>query len=90
MEPVIVVRVEENRLMHWITVRAFCLDVHVERIAIGIAITMLDFASKVDVVPIASYVPEPTLTQNAFSEVSFTVMYKNDEAREKFLKFIKK
>lgn len=92
MLPNISAAVEENKLFHRITVRFLCNNSVDERMALLLATTMVQVAEKrnIEVKLIQEYIPESsTLEPSLYSKVSFSVLYKDDVAREKFLKIVK-
>ena len=90
MESRVIIGIEDDKLMHRMTIRILCDDERAENVAISIAVTLLEIAEHCEVKPIFKYIPESGMVPKAkYSKVSFSVLYKDDKAKEKFLKFLK-
>ena len=81
--------VSENKLLRRINVRAYCDKKEAEKVAITIFVMMIMASSKFNLKLWNEYVEdEDSPFSNMYSEVSFTVLYKDEESKENFLNII--
>lgn len=89
----IICSVEENRLLRRITVRQFCKDEELKALAIVLAVVTLEKIEQMEDLKLyeGQYV-ENRENSSYFSrmpiEVSYSVLYRTDDAKKKLLKLI--
>lgn len=81
--------VSDNKFLRRINVRAYCVEEAAEKVALMIFIRMIEASSKFNLKIWNEYVEEDNSPfANMYSEVSFTVLYKDKEDRDKFVNLI--
>ena len=87
MEPTLI-KVEEERLFHRITVRIAYFDEFSLVCALIFACYVIERAENLEVKLWDSYVEEQMWNEIFMQNVSFSVLYKDDNARDNFLKLV--
>ena len=86
----ITLAIEDDQLLRRITVRAYCFDEEGREVAMMFAVKLLEVVEKFNLrIWNNGYVePKVKLPNLIHSTVSFTVLYKSQEARNKFIDFL--
>lgn len=86
----LIVKVDENDLIRSITTRVYCKNEFEKTIALSFAVRILEQAEFINVRECNEAVEEEyPLPVYAPFKVSFSVLYKDEEARKKFLELLK-
>ena len=86
----ITLAIEDDHLLRRITVRAYCFDEEGKEVAMMFAVKLLEAVEKFDLrIWNNGYVETRVkLPIKIHSAVSFSVLYKSQEARNKFIEFL--
>ena len=81
--------VNDNKFLRRITVRAYCVEEAAQSVALAIFVKMIEASSKFNLKIWNEYVDSDEAPfDNMYSQVSFTVLYKDEEDRDAFINLI--
>ena len=87
----IILGIEEDKLIRNMIVRVLCANRAAYKVGILIAVHVLEEAEKIDVKPYYVERVEKAIVHASMPyAISFSVLYKDKEAREKFIDIVKK